>query len=496
MINRQEFSNVSELTFSLYRDLVALGFSLKLWRKYGERNEDFQLINPVVPNTDPVQDVAALYIFSANPVIDPFASVEPWDIIIETHPNYMKVWVLTPDCYSIDEYGIVNIKDMPEYVTNDFEQSTLHKNYGYLSENYYDHNKLNVNFLDFREDRENWETSDEFLANPKLSYTLSTDGTGVFIGVYSLPYTDSGRHFAWFAIGRLVDASGNITPKHSGRPVWCVYSLDGGGVGKTLEVMPNADLNKPVLRPTGIRQFCVRESDIHYPTDSMSAVIPNNRFNAVINPLPQTSLREDGTTSLTRLNNFSNWRYTYSNAAYLSIIAYVDAGVHSGSNHIDDTEFYYDIKYHAWLSNFPYNSGMRIYVAEAIDRPNDIGIMYKVILTDVTILFQDDGVRLHSLNVRLLDALSGVLTDALTDLPFIVAVLPSSDAILGSDVETADGNFTSTPQDGMYKIREGEKQSNITFAEFRPSEPKNRALVFRVSFPTLDREPTDIEIIL
>lgn len=497
MIERFGFRNVSDMAYQLHLDLIEKGFSLELWRMYGEREEDSQLINTLVPDEPPVKETAALYVFSATASVDPFALVEPWSIIIEAHPKYLKVWVLTPDCYRVDEYGILVIDNIPEYARlntskAEFEEGE-HVNYGYLSNRYHVLDASSVNFLDFRSEFYTWGDGTLVQEGSTLSYTLSTDGTGVFFGAYSEKHRNNGDHLAWFAVGRLVDSNGEVKTEHQGRPVWCLYSLAGGGTHGTSGDSPE---DTAYINPVGIRQFCVRESDLSYPSDSVSAVIPNNRFNAVINPLQQTSLSEDGTAQLNRIQNFSNWRYKYTKTAFLSVLCYTSADVHEESQLVLDSDQLYDVTYRAWLSNYSENKGMRLYVGAAESRAIDAGIMYRVLLTNITIIFQDEGVRLHSLNVRLSDALSGTLIEAPKDLLFTVDVLPTSDIILGSDVETADGNFTSIPQDGKYKIHEGEKQSNITFAEFRPAEPKHRTLKFRVSFPTLDQAPTDLELLL
>lgn len=497
MIERNGFTKVTDMAYSLYLDLVSLGFNLKFFRNYGGRFDDYQLINPFPVSGEPSADLTAIYVFESTVNIDPFGKAEPWEIVLEVHPRYMRVWVLTSDSYDFDEYGVMVIKNMPNYLRfsdkgipdNEIDDGDeFHYNYGYLSGKYYKVEQPFVNFLDFNEENSNWGIEHYELEGSPLKYIISTDGTGVFVGFSSEPHADKGNCFAWFAVGRLTDTKGQIKTSYRSRPVWCVYSLDGGG--------SNAIDDASALRPNGIRQFCVREADIVYPTDSTSAVIPGQRFNAILNPVQQTSLDEQGRAILSRVQGFSNYRFKYAQTPYFPIMAYASADIAEETEIVLDTDQEFEVNYHAWLSNSSTSKGMRVYIGESVGRDFDSGVLYKMLVSDWSVGFQDTGVRLHLVSVRVTDALSGQLVNAVEDMPFTVDILGSTTTLIGDDTELHDGNIISPPN-GIFKVSTGKNQYTLQFAEHRPSEQKGRNLKLRISFPTMvGQDSYDLELIL
>lgn len=225
-------------------------------------------------------------------------------------------------------------------------------------------------------------------------------------------------------------------------------------------------------------------------------MIPQNRFNAIINPLQQTSLDESGKAILSRVQGFSNYRFKYAQTPYLPIICYASADISEETEIVLDTDQEFEINYHAWLANHKDSSGMRLYVGESLNRDFDAGVLYKMFVTDWTIGFTDSGVRIHMFSVRVSDALSGKLVNAPRDMAFTVDILGSTTAIIGNDVDNHDGVLIADSS-GTYKISEGKSQYTVQFAEHRPSETKGRGVNLRVSFPTmLNQDSYDLELML
>tara|TARA_Y100001963_G_scaffold158957_1_gene260527 strand:+ start:530 stop:1978 length:1449 start_codon:yes stop_codon:yes gene_type:complete len=468
---RHGFKSCTDLAYNLYLDLVDIGFDLVLWRKYGERLDNTQLINPIEMQTPPDVNVAALYLLSASNKIDAFSVVEHWELLIEAHPRYLKIWVLTPDSYSIDEYGVLVVKDMPSYTRfTDLDgesDETKHYQYGYLAQGFYKEGTKFKSFLDFREDTANWDIDYSELEGNPLTYVLSKDNAGIFVGISAEPQENYGNRFAWFAVSRLTNAEGKVKREHVKRPVWCLFSLDGGGGS--------------VLNPKGIQQFCVRESDIHLPTDKTSAVLPSNRFNAVINPIEQTSLGFDGTTVIEKVQGFSNFRFRYALTPFMPILAFASADVHEATEQLKESFPDGDVVYTAWLANGPHSTGMRLYYGSS-DREVGEANYYFIQLSEFTVVAEDVGREYH-LNITVRDSLLGSFKPVDTELFFTLDVM-ETDFIYGDDPEQHDG-ILIPPVTGSNSISPGLYSATVRFKEHRPSEFKGKRFTVRLSFPTL-----------
>lgn len=182
-------------------------------------------------------------------------------------------------------------------------------------------------------------------------------------------YTDSSQVYGnspvrWFVIQRAVDrekgqvrggyslrngkpySSGVIVNEVSRCPVFCVFG--------------NAN-------PNQYRKFVVRENDTLTPSPKRNASVNTVDSPAIINPLPQQSVTEQGEFVVTFLNNLSTARFRYGDE--LDLVGTVGAEVVGAGTEItvkvyQDT---YNRTYSAVYSNKQYGNGMRIMMLTKAD---------------------------------------------------------------------------------------------------------------------------------
>lgn len=197
-------------------------------------------------------------------------------------------------------------------------------------------------------------------------------------GTYTLNNKDvyGNSPVRWFAIQRAVDrengkvrgsyALRNYLPykdpsstkinETSRSPVFCVFGNDN---------------------PNDYRKFVVRENDVLVPSPKRLASVNTVDSPAIINPLQQQSVTEQGEFVVTFLNNLSTSRFRYGDE--MDMIGTVGAEVVGGGTTItvkvyQDT---YNRTYSALYSNRQYGNGMRIMVltsADFRDESNNVGI--------------------------------------------------------------------------------------------------------------------------
>lgn len=217
-----------------------------------------------------------------------------------------------------------------------------------------------------------WEDNQEEV--PETA--LNSGGFGSFAAGSNLANVYGNSPVRWFAIQRAVDReSGKVRGSYALRnylpyadpnstainetsrcPVFCVFGNDN---------------------PNQYRKFTVRENDVMVPSPKRPASVNTVDSPAILNPLQQQSVTEQGEFVVTFLNNLSTSRFRYGDE--MDLVGTVGAEVVGGGTSItvkvyQDT---YTRKYSALYSNRQYGNGMRIMVlteADYRDEDNNVGI--------------------------------------------------------------------------------------------------------------------------
>lgn len=226
-----------------------------------------------------------------------------------------------------------------------------------------------------------------------MSYRLSVSDHGIAFCTWRNAYDDSGDMFAWFVAQRPVDpADGSVLDDYYS-PVFCVFSVGGGG-GEQFTLSPEdyvdfqeyledleSSSGNTISRSTvvsrlsgwmdrglastevdGIRKFVVRETDVHAPTPLTSAVVAQEDSNPIINPMEQVSISVDNKYMITFPSGLNTQRRAYKHE--LDMLAYTSSDVIAQDSDVSVTVFGEATPrtYKAMQANKPYNTGMRVLI--------------------------------------------------------------------------------------------------------------------------------------
>jgi hypothetical protein len=193
------------------------------------------------------------------------------------------------------------------------------------------------------------------------SYRLSISDHGIAVCIWYEAQEPFGECFSWFVVQRPVHPKTGVPLLRGKCPVFCLYSLQGGGVS-----------NGVVSSTKVIRAFTVREVDVNTPGLHRNATRHTKYGSAVINPFHQISFTEDNEYIVSFPNNLTTDRYAYIHE--MDMIGYCSAGVISQWT-IAELNMYsekmvatppatgyvpYKRRYQALQANEPLNHGMRI----------------------------------------------------------------------------------------------------------------------------------------
>lgn len=212
-----------------------------------------------------------------------------------------------------------------------------------------------------------WEDNQEEI--PEAG--LPSGGYGVNADAVDLTKVYGNSPLRWFAIQRAVDReTGKVRGGYAARsglpyadpgtgfineksrcPVFCVF---GTGV------------------PNNYRKFVVREIDSLVPSPKRPATYNTEDSPAILNPLPQQSVTEQGEFVVTFLNNLSTSRFRYGDE--MDLIGTVGAEV-AGAGTSITVKVYQDTAtrtYTAMFTNKQYGKGMRIMMLTAADENDEV----------------------------------------------------------------------------------------------------------------------------
>lgn len=184
-----------------------------------------------------------------------------------------------------------------------------------------------------------------------LSYRLSISNHGIAFCMWIESKDSVGNNFHWWNIQRMVNKDDGTPIVEGKAPLFCVFSMKGGG-GADVNV---ADLN-------AVHYFVVREIDVNAPTFPVSASVDTADSNRIINVVQQVSISEENKLVISMMKGLNTQRYAYPHE--LDMIGYVSADVVSQWADIEVEQYGEGVEnkrsFKAMQSNFRNNSGMRI----------------------------------------------------------------------------------------------------------------------------------------
>ncbi len=375
-VTRNGFRSLDSLVFKLQEDLVTAGFELVRFRSFGERTPDSQLINPSPLALQPVEGSTAQYLFKATGQVDILAAVEPWFLLIEVHPNFLRTWALTEDSFEYDRNDNLLVKQIPEHSRSehqlkdeDLDAGATYQ-FGHMSKNGLWHKDDPYRFfLNIIPGASTWEGYEDVgidangfrvCAGAPLSYTLTVSSYGVVFVCHSPVLSHTGNCHSWFCIQRLVNRQGKVDYTKGFNPVWCLFSQNGGG--EVYQSVFDIDDSGEDFDKNGVSQFCVRERDIYYPTPTVSALVPSSIGCPIVNNRQSVSHDETRGWSVEIPSGFSTWRHKYS--LFMDLLGMASADVAQYSDITKRVVFSdgYNRSYMAMLANYKNNKGQRLFV--------------------------------------------------------------------------------------------------------------------------------------
>lgn len=336
-VEKNNFTSVEKMAASLGTQLLSNGFEVI--------SLDDQIADLTVGES--VQKLLLRATTDVDPLVgDPQNPVEgdqPWLLFIEANDtdDFLDFYALTPTQLIMDEAGVVEIS-----ISKSSSGGNTLSRSGFMFNNSQTENGGNLNhYFSY----EGWDFGELDEESIPLSYFLTISDHGIAFCMWAESYDGTGDKFAWFAIQRMVDNTGQIVVDGKS-PLFCVFSHDGGG---------GDDLNE--VEPLGILKFVVRESDVNTPTFPVSASKDTADSARIINSVQQTSIYEDGKFIINFPRSLNTQRYSYPHE--LDLIAYASADVTSQfATH--EVEVYSEAQpreYRALNANHADNKGMRIY---------------------------------------------------------------------------------------------------------------------------------------
>lgn len=467
-VKRDNFTSMDALGFSLYQDMVEGGFELVQHNWFGERTPKSQLINPLLQENLPQEGVTGLYLFKSTHITDYLSTVEPWYILIQIHPNFIRTWVMTKNCYELDRNGNIVVKQIPEHFRTEDQQNendAVTYEYGYVSPyNEYDEEQPHRYWLNLCPDESMWPEYEEVpldengfrtLESAPLSYNLTISSWGIALCIYAPSYAHTGRAQAWLVAQRLVNRNGTVDIERGFNPVWCMYSQNGGGQAYDSLF---GDVDSDEVNPIGVNQFCVRERDVHYPTPATSAIVHSKHNAAVLNNMQSVRHLEDRTWQVDIPTGFSTWRHKY--PLYMDLIGMASADMASHTDVTRRVVFGDGVErsYTALLANFKDNAGQRLFIMT--DGPGTDKIVYVDYLPsapiDTETFTAQQDIAVKFLNIYITDQFgTRVASDRILECPYTIEA--ESTAVDGTHyvINDVTGKITFNVGDtkaGLYGI--------------------------------------------
>lgn len=182
-----------------------------------------------------------------------------------------------------------------------------------------------------------------------LTYRLAITDHGIAFCVWIEARDSSGDKFSWFNVQRMVDKETGATIVDGKSPLFCVFSMVGGG-GTTVNTVD----------PHGAYYFVVRESDVNSPTFPVSANVDTADSWRIINTVQQLSISEDNKLIMSMMKGMNTERYSYEHE--LDMIGYLSADVVSQYQDVEITQYNEaePRSFKALKANYANNTGMRI----------------------------------------------------------------------------------------------------------------------------------------
>ncbi|MGL5013367.1 MAG: hypothetical protein ACRC6V_03630 [Bacteroidales bacterium] len=182
-----------------------------------------------------------------------------------------------------------------------------------------------------------------------ITYRLAITDHGIALCAWVEAHDNLGDKFTWFNVQRMVDKDTGETIVDGKSPLFCVFSMLGGG-GSTINTVD----------PHGVYYFVVRESDVNSPTFPVSANVDTADSWRIINTVQQLSISEDNKLILSMMKGMNTQRYSYDHE--LDMMGYISADVISQYQDVEITQ-YNEAEpriFKAMKANYAHNTGMRI----------------------------------------------------------------------------------------------------------------------------------------
>jgi hypothetical protein len=157
-----------------------------------------------------------------------------------------------------------------------------------------------------------------------LTYALSITDHGVAFMMWTEARDNTGDRFHWWTVQRMVNKDTGATILDGKSPLFCVFSMVGGGTvaGNQGDNLGFDDL---LDARDDIYYFIVRESDVHTPTVPVTACFDTNDSTRIINVMQQVSISEENKLTLNMIKGMNTQRYSYPHE--LDMIAYLSGDV-------------------------------------------------------------------------------------------------------------------------------------------------------------------------
>lgn len=359
-IQRTGFVDNQKMWKSILTDMKANGFTLVT-------------IDGAVPVLDTIPDALTTFVVEATATVDTLAATQPWRICVRLTPDSTEIYCATPSQITnegmLAKRGVMDIgtvKDIPDYMgTMGYTRPKTLPSGGKLEDasEFFWHKGIKLGLAQLEgtmqhDPKQNLKDTD-YSAMP-FTYSISFTDHGVAFHQMMEGFDNDGCRQAWFVIQRAVDSTGKVVVDNKA-PLFAVWSPNGGG-----------DVTPDVLKVDGIRRMTIRESDVTAPSKPVSAVQHSADAFAVMNPLQQVPFSEDGKFDFRLPQGFNTHRHSYSYG--IDMIGYASADVISNGVPIDvqvygemELEEIKKRRYRALSANSPNNTGMRLFMLEALD---------------------------------------------------------------------------------------------------------------------------------
>lgn len=410
-IERGNFTNVQQMIASLGNDLQANGF--RVLNLNGTANTD----HPVALDGTtqrlilaPTQAVDPLAIEDGDDMLEDgvtpnplYAKRQPWRLVVEVNASntggiplaQAKGWInwyvctptniLSPDgafkvAVSFDYSGSTTREQArtglltrrsrfktassPNFIHEDVTNGN--DGTGWVTSSYVDRPSWRYEHFGFNINRAGADRVNE-QAVP-LTYALSISDHGVAFMMWTEAQDNKGDRYHWWTVQRMVDKDTGETIVDGKSPLFCVFSMVGGGkVASTADLGDEVEADDVALTQHDAYYFVVREIDVHTPTVPVTACFDTIDSARIINVAQQVCISEDNDLTMNMIKGMNTQRYSYPHE--MDMIAYISADVVSqyaevevqvyGETEVDGTTPH-KRKYKALKANRRDNKGMRL----------------------------------------------------------------------------------------------------------------------------------------